>query len=79
MLKLPARLGRKRQILRRRLIARSATSASGLLCTIALIAALNVEFPLFGIIGWPAIVILAFLAVFVVATGILIPLAYAMY
>ena len=79
MLKLLARLECKREILRRRLIARSATSAGSFICMIALIACLNIEFPLLGIIGWPAIVILAVLAVFVVATGILIPLAYVIY
>ncbi len=79
MLGLLRQLERKRSIFGKQVVARDATSGVSFLGLIAVIAALSVEFPLFGLIGLPAIVFLAVAAVFCVATALLIPVAYLLY
>ncbi len=79
MLELLRQLERKRSICGRHVVARDATSGASFLGLIAVIAALSVEFPVLGLLGLPAIVFLAVVAIFCVATALLIPVAYLLY
>ena len=49
---------------------------AGFLGLIAVLGAISLECPAFGIIGWPAVAFLAVVAVLCIATIIAIPLAY---
>ena len=60
-------------------LCRTASAGSTFFGLIAVIGALCFEFPPFGIIGWPAIVLLAIGAIFCIASVLLIPVAYAIY
>lgn len=64
---------------KRRLLRRSATGGASFLGLIAVLGAISIECPAFGIIGWPSVIFLAVLAVLCIATIIAIPLAYLLY
>jgi hypothetical protein len=60
-------------------LCRAASAGSTFFGLIAVIGAFCFECPPFGIIGWPAIVLLAIAAIFCIASVLLIPVAYAIY
>ena len=72
-------LDHKRSVCARQVVTGAASSGASFLGLIAVIAALSIEFPVLGLLGWPAIVFLAVAAVFSVAAVLLIPLAYLLY
>ncbi len=72
----PSRLLRR---YRRRATAHTLSAGGSFFALIAIVAAFSLECPPFGIIGWPAIVLLAIAAILCIATVVLLPLAYAIY
>lgn len=64
---------------RRKALVGAASAGSTFFGLIAVIGAFCFECPPFGIIGWPAIVLLAIGAILCIATVLLIPVAYAIY
>jgi hypothetical protein len=60
-------------------MSRAVRNGAGYFGVIAVIAGISLECPLFGLVGWPLIALLAIFFIFCIASVLGIPLAYILY